>query len=152
MAYTTNPDLPRARIKAVRLVRQGWSKRRVARHVGVDHSTIIRWSRKAGGLNKHIRTIPTESSRPHSHPRALKNEVVKAIIRQQRKHGAYPGVIYRELKSQRIKVSLSSVKRTLHRHGLTNKRSSRKKHPEVAQPRDFVERVIHKLRRVIRMK
>jgi len=152
MAYTTNPDLPRTRAEAVRLVRHGWSKRRVARHIGVEHSTIIRWCRKAEQINGRMRTIPTESSRPHFHPQELNSTVIKAIIKQQSKHGAYSGLIYRELKSQRIKVSLSSVKRTLHRHGLTNKRSSWKKRPEVAQPRDFVERVIHKLRRVIRMK
>lgn len=128
MAYTTDPNISKVRIKAVRLVRQGWSKRRVARHIGVHHSTIIRWCIKADGLNGRIRSIPTESSRPHSNPRALKNEVVRAIIKQHNKLGAYPGVIHRELKSQGIKVSLSSVKRTLDRHSLAKKRSTWKRY------------------------
>ena len=71
--------MPKVRRDAVNLVKyRGWSMRKVAKRFGVEPSTISRWCRKdfCGGF----RLIPTESSRPHTSPTALKKEVVKAII------------------------------------------------------------------------
>jgi len=126
-------------------VRKGWSKRKVARHIGVEHSTVIRWCKKAEGWNRYIRTIPTESSRPHSHPRELKQKIVNAIVEQRNKRGRCSEVVHQELKNKGVVVSLSSVKRTLDRYGLTKKRSPWKRYhapmerPYVAYPGDLVE-------------
>jgi transposase len=70
MAYTTNPHLPRLRMKAARLVLdKGWSTRQVARYTGFNQSTIVRWVKKARYTNRRV--IPTLSSRPHHHPNQL---------------------------------------------------------------------------------
>jgi len=121
MAYTSNPKLPRLRMQAVLLVRSGWSIRKVARHLGYSHSTVVRWVAKApfdGRL-----AIPTESSRPKSHPRSLAPEVVAAIIDLRLKHGRCGEVIWRQLQRQGVQVSLASVNRTLKRHELVRPRS-----------------------------
>ena len=137
MAYTTNPKLPKVRMEAVRLVKhRGWSTRQVARYTGYNQSVIVKWCKKdpTGGW----RRIPTRSSRPHSHPRQLKPDMVKRIVSQRLKHNRCSEVVHQELINQGIRVSLSSVKRTLDRKGLTKKRSPWKRyHPHVDRP--FVE-------------
>lgn len=134
MAYTTNPKLPKVRMEAVRLVKhRGWSTRQVARYTGYSQSVIVKWCKKdpTGGW----RRIPTQSSRPHSHPKQLKPEIVEKIINQRRKHGRCSEVVHQELINQGIKVSLNSVRRTLDRHGLIKKRSPWKRyHPHVDRP------------------
>lgn len=118
MPYTTNPHLPRLRMRAANLViKQGWSTREVARHTGFDHSTIVRWVSKARRSTKQ--TIPTEISRPHYHPAQLSHEVVTRIleIRAQRQQCAE--IIHYLLGKEGVIVSLSSVKRTLQRNCLT---------------------------------
>jgi len=117
MAYTTNPHLPRVRRQAVRLVRQGWSTRKVARHTGFNQSTIVRWVKKAPRHGNRL--IPTLSSRPHSHPRQLPEETVKAIVEYRRRYRRCAEVIHYLLLKDGLKVSLSSVKRTLKRQRLT---------------------------------
>ncbi|MFC1618046.1 integrase core domain-containing protein [Patescibacteria group bacterium] len=118
MPYTTNPHLPGLRMQAAKLVlNDGWSMRQVARYYGYSHSTIVRWVRKAKLTNR--REIPTESSRPHSHPKQLSREVIQAILYYRHKYRRCAEVIHHYLKKDGIQVSLSSVKRTLRRHGLT---------------------------------
>lgn len=139
MAYTTNPNLPKVRMEAVRLVKyNGWSTRKVARHTGFSQSTIVKWCKKdtTGGW----RQIPTLSSRPHSHPKALKPDIEEAIMKQRRKHNRCAEVVHQELMNISIKVSLSSVKRTLDRMGMTKKRSPWK-HRHDSTPRPIVQRV-----------
>jgi len=41
MPYTNNPNLPRVRMEAVELVRQGKSVRETARHFGFAHNTVL---------------------------------------------------------------------------------------------------------------
>lgn len=143
MPYTTNPHLPRVRGEAVKLVRQGQSLRAVARHLGFQPSTIMRWVRK--GMHSSKNNIPTESSRPNHHPRALPPDIVTAILRCRKKHRRCSEVIHHLLQQEGITVSLSSVKRTLKRHGLLKSRSPWQKtckspqRPEVASPGDLVE-------------
>ncbi len=132
MAYTTNPQLPRLRMQAVMLVRDGWTTRKVARHMGYSHSTIVRWCQKAPA--KGSEKIPTKSSRPRSHPRALAPEVVQAILGERRKRGRCAEVVHAELVSQGIVVSLSSVKRTLQRHEMTKDRTKYRR-PRIRVPR-----------------
>ena len=134
MAYTTNPHLPKVRMEAVRLVKyRGWSTRAVARHTGYSQSVIVKWCKKdaTGGW----RRIPTISSKPHHHPHEVAPEVVQAIVDERMKHGRCAEVVHQELVNQGIKVSLSSVKRTLERKYLIKKRSSWKRyHPHIDRP------------------
>jgi len=121
-------------MQAVRLVKyNGWSIRAVSRHISVAPSTVSRWVRK--DVSCGWRPIPTLSSRPHSHPRALKEKIVEAIIKQRKKHNRCAEVIQKELQLRKIKVSLSSVKRTLKRNYLLRERSPWKRlHRSAARP------------------
>jgi len=113
-----NPNLPRLRLQAAKLVlKQGWSTRQVARHTGFDHSTIVRWVNRTKWSN--LPNIPTLSSRPRRHPNRLSGDIVQAIINHRRQYGRCAEVIHHQLNKDGIAVSLSSVKRTLKRNGLT---------------------------------
>ena len=138
MPYTTNPKLPRLRMQAVKLVRSGWSVRKVARHTGFNPSTISRWVEKAEPLGRSQLWIPTESSRPRHHPKELPLSIVEAIVQERAKRHRCAEVIHEGLKRRGIQVSLSSVKRTLDREGLLKKRSPWKR-PHDATPRPVVE-------------
>lgn len=143
MSYSKNPHLPKVRMKAVNLVIQGWSIRKVARYFGVEPSTVCRWKKK--DKNNGMRPIETESSRPHSHPHALKARVVEAIVSKRREHNRCAEVVFEELKNVGIEVSLSSVRRTLDRQGLIKKRSLWKKwhfslpRPDAINPGDLLQ-------------
>lgn len=133
MAYTTNSKIPRLRMQAVLLVRKGWSTRQVARYFGYNQSTIVRWVQVAPFDGRE--TIPTKSSRPKSHPKALPPVIVEAIIAARLAHGRCAEVVYEDLKEAGVKVSLSSVKRTLARNELLKSRSKWKRYrPAVPRP------------------
>ena len=143
MAYTTNPQVPKVRWQAVKMLRTGKSSREVARYFGYDQSTIIRWEKKARRLNAG--SIPTESSRPKKSPRALSPEVVRAIIEKRLERNRCGQVVHHELVEKGVSVSLSSVQRTLERCSLLGKRSPWKRQhdftprPEAASPGAFIE-------------
>lgn len=88
MAYSNNPNLPRARVSALRMLLQdGVPLGVVAKRYGVHRTTIYRWKNKWRELNKHVEftnpnrptrsvsmsnklsycrwLIPTGSARPH---------------------------------------------------------------------------------------
>lgn len=133
MPYTMNPNLPRLRMQAAKLViRSGWSTRQVAKYTGFDHSTIVRWVRKAPEDGR--KTIPTQSSRPHHHPKELPAETVQAILDYRFKYQRCAEVIHHLLLRDGLQVSLSSVKRTLKRHGLTYPSKWKKWHTYPARP------------------
>lgn len=143
MPYTSNEKLPHLRMEAVKLVRSGWTTRAVALHFGYNQSTIARWVQKApadGRLN-----IPTESSRPKTHPKALNPSIVAAIIDARLAHNRCAEVLCQDLKEQGIQVSLSSVKRTLARHELLKKKSKWARireslpRPEITGPGSLVQ-------------
>lgn len=143
MSYSKNPHLPRVRTEAVKLVRKGWSIRKVARYFGFSHCAVIKWVKKAP---KHLNThIPTLSSATKTHPNALPKNIVDAIVTQRKKRNRCAEVIHRELQNQGIKVSLSSVKRTLKRQGLIRHRSPWKRwhfsepRPDALLPGDLVQ-------------
>ena len=118
MPYTTYPLQPRIRRDAVRLVcYRGWSMRKVARHIGVEPSTISRWVKldPTGGW----RLIPTRSSRPNSHPKTLSQEVVSRILKIRSERNQCAEIIHHRLENNDVCVSLSSVKRTLRRSGIS---------------------------------
>ena len=78
MAYTLNPQAPKVRFEAVKLVRSGWSTRKVARHLGFSQSAVSKWVKRAGC--GWYGPLPTRSSRPKTYPSALPKEIVSAII------------------------------------------------------------------------
>jgi transposase InsO family protein len=134
MPYTSNKNMPRIRKEAAQLlVRKKWSTRKVARHFGFNQSTIVRWFRKSLTYGYH--DIPTKSSRPHHHPKQLKEEVVRKIVALRIKTKRTSEVVHQHLLNDGIKVSLNSVRRTIDRHGLMKKRSKWKRyHPPVDRP------------------
>jgi len=143
MSYTTNPNMPHVRMKAVKLFRSGWSARKIGRYLGYHHTAIMKWVAKAPTDARQV--IPTQSSRPHRHPQQLDNKLVKYIIQQRLQHNRCSEVVHQELLNQGIRVSLSSVKRTLARQGLIRKRSPWKRlhqyleRPEIVNPGDLVQ-------------
>lgn len=124
-------------MEAVRLVRNGWSTRKAARHMGFDHSTIVRWMRRAPG-DRRLRMIPTLSSRPHHHPDEIPIEVVWRILELRRERNQCAEILHHRLKGKGIDVSLSSVKRTLRRHEIS--RFSRWKKWHQYPPRPLPEK------------
>jgi len=144
MAYTTNPRLPRVRMDAVKLVRSGWSTRKVALHFGYSQAAIVQWMKRAPS-NRRLRTIPTRSSRPRHHPKELPQPIIDAIVAEREKHNRCSEVVQEELKKQGVVVSLSSVKRTLERKGLIRERSPWKRwhstfpRPIAEKPGDLVQ-------------
>jgi transposase InsO family protein len=142
--YTTNPNLPRVHMDAVRLVRSGWSTREAARHFGFTHSAVVKWMARAGN-DRRAQILRTRSSRPHHHPRALSRTVVEAIRTKRFTHHRCAEVVHQELKNDGVVVSLSSVKRTLQREGLLRQRSPWKRlhrsleRPQAVKPGDLVE-------------
>lgn len=106
--------MPIVRRDAVRLVcYRGWSMRKVARRIGVEPSTISRWVKldPTGGW----RAIPTKSSRPHRHPDALSINIVNRILEIRAERNQCAEIIHYRLNQEGIMVSISSVKRVLHR-------------------------------------
>lgn len=129
---------------AVRLVyEEGWSIRKVARHTGFHHTAIMRWIKKDCGYGRRL--IPTESSRPHHHPRELSKELVETIVAERMKRNRCAEHVFQSLKKQGVAVSMSSVKRTLDRNGLLKKRSPWKRRhdsmprPEAKSPGDLMQ-------------
>ena len=130
MPYTQNPHMPRIRREAAQLVYKGWSTRKVARHYGFSQSVIVKWCKKAKVYGYHV--IPTRSSKPHHHPKELKEEVVKKIVGIRITTKRTSEVVHQELLNQGIRVSLNSVRRTIDRAGLMKKRSPWKRyHPPI---------------------
>lgn len=135
MSYSKNPNLPRVRMKAVNLVKQGWSIRRVARYFGFSHGAVINWIKKCPRNRMGRAVIPTLPSIPKTHPNELSKEKVDAIVKQRKKHNRCAEVVHRELLNRGIVISLSSVKRTLKRQGLIRYRSPWKRwHFSQARP------------------
>jgi len=137
--------MPRVRMDAVKLIRAGWSYRKVARHTGFSLGAIASWVKKAEPLGHNSLWIPTQSSRPKHHPRELPWKIVAAIITQRTSRHRCAEVVHRELRNQGITISLSSVKRVLKRYHLLRERSPWKRphdatpRPSAAQPGALVE-------------
>ena len=132
MAYTTNPNLPKVRGEAVKLIKQGWSTREVARHFGFSQSAVSKWCFKPKDRNG---LIPTKSSKPKTSPKALPREIVSKIIKERVGRRRCAEHVHRALENKGVDVSLSSVKRTLSRCHLTKKRSPWKRpHDNTPRP------------------
>ena len=140
MAYSTNPNLPKARAAALRLlVEAGVPASTVALRAGVHRSTIWRWKQKWAALNEHVEFtnpnrpsrpvstasklatcrwhIATKSSRPHSHAWTIPESVVQQILQVRERLKRCAEVVWHHLTTVLgILVSLSSVRRILRRH------------------------------------
>ena len=114
MAYTKNPHMPKVRREAAMMVYRGFTPTEVGRRYGVGSSTICKWVKKAKRYGYH--DIPTLSSKPHHHPRELKEDVIDRIVDVRLEHNRCSEVVHETLKQDGVMVSLSSVKRTLERH------------------------------------
>ena len=127
MPYTNNPHMPRVRIEAVKLVKSGWSIRKTSRHTGFAPSTISRWVKKAPDDMR--KTIPTKKPIPKKFPKKLAENIISRIVALRKQtNGRCSEVIHQLLINEGIKVSLSSVKRTLSRNYLLKTKSPWKKY------------------------
>ena len=140
MAYSTNPNLPRARALALRLlIEQGLPAQVVANKCGVHRSTIYRWKQKWSKINEHVQLdnfdrpsrapgskfrqaalrwlIPTLSSKPNHSPKAIPEHIVELVLtlRQMLKRCAEV-VWHHAVQDNGVNISLSSVRRILKRH------------------------------------
>ena len=140
MAYSTNPNLPKARAAALRLlVEAGLPASTVALRAGVHRSTVWRWKRKWIALNEHVEFnnpnrpsrpvstanklaacrwhIATESSKPHSHAWAIPDAVIQQILRAREQLKRCAEVVWHHVThTLGLSISLSSVRRILRRH------------------------------------
>lgn len=140
MAYSINPNLPKARAIALRLLlREQLPLQTVANRCGVHRSTIWRWKRKWDEINKNIelqnhyrpnRTagkqfrftsckwlIPTNSSRPMTCSHAINDVVVARVMELRHALKRCAEVVWHYLNTvDGIRISLSSVRRILRRH------------------------------------
>lgn len=135
MAYSSNPHLPRLRREAVQLVRKGWGIRQVARYTGFSPGAISKWVKRAPEHGR--KPVPTLSSRPHTHSRALPQKTIQAIVDLRLRHRRCSEVIHHLATKQGLCVSLSSVKRVLKRKGLLREKGKWKKY-HVSPKRPFV--------------
>jgi len=168
MAYSNNPNLPRARALGVKLlIEQSLPAQVVANKCGVHRSTIYRWKIKWLKLNEHVQLenydrpsrtpgkvfrfaalkwrIPTFSSRPKCSPKAIPERVVELVLslRQLLKRCAEV-VWYHLVHDNGVAISLSSVRRILKRHQYINGRKKRVRRdnplrPLVARPGELVQ-------------
>lgn len=137
MSYSNNPYAPKARRLAVNLViREGLSVAEAARRSGVHRTTLHRWIRKTKDLGLHGNAhIPTLSSAPAHRSNELAPEIVAAIVAERKRSGRGAYFVQLELQEAGVCVSLSSVKRTLRRQGLTKPESKWKRYrPHVERP------------------
>ncbi len=143
MAYSINPNLPKARAIGLRLlIIEQLPLSVVANRCGVHRSTIWRWKRKWNELNKHVQfdnpnrpsrdyspsnhlvrctwRIPTLSSRPRTSPRAVSEAIVQRVLNLRRTLKRCAEVIWHYLTQigdeyGKLAISLSSVRRILKR-------------------------------------
>jgi transposase InsO family protein len=168
MAYSTNPNLPKARALAIQLVvREGLPVQTVANRCGVHRSTIWRWKQKWDTLNEHVQLvndnrpnrttgaqfrqaalrwhIPTLSSRPHTSPNAVSDAIVAQVLALRATLKRCAEVVWHHLvHDEGVSVSLSSVRRILRRYHVINGRKKRvrpdnPRRPHVTRPGELVE-------------
>ena len=137
MAYSTDPNLPKASAIALKLlIQDGLAVSVVARKCGVHRSTIWRWKKKWLAQNDNLQlenynrpsrkagtqfrqasirwNIVTNSSRPHQHPNAIQEQLVRLVLDVRRELRRCAEVVWHHLiRKLGSKISLSSVKRIL---------------------------------------
>jgi putative transposase len=169
MAYSTNPNLPKARAIAMQLlIREQLPLQVVANRCGVSRSTIWRWKRKWDKLNEHVQLtndnrptrspglafrftacswlVPTLVSRPRTSPKAIATHIVARVLELRHTLKRCAEVIWHHLvHKDNVRISLSSVRRILRRHhcfdGARNKRvrPDNPRRPHVTKPGELVQ-------------
>lgn len=168
MAYSINPNLPKARAFALRLLLvDELPLSIVANRCGVHRTTVWRWTKKWRALNEHRQLdnpnrpsrpvgkskleqcrwhIATESSQPHHHPWSVPDDIIRRILALRDQLGRCAEVIWHHLNTVlAVRVSLSSVRRILRRHhcfdGARKKRvrPDNPRRPHVSAPGELVE-------------
>jgi transposase InsO family protein len=168
MAYSINPNLPRARALGLKLlIKEGLPLSVVANKCGVHRSTIYRWKNKWLKLNENAQLenfnrpnivpgkqfrfaslswlIPTLSSRPHISPRAIANNVVELVLKLREMLKRCAEVVWwHAVQDNGVNISLSSVRRILKRHHYINGRKKRVRpsnpiRPTVVSPGELVQ-------------
>lgn len=130
--YSINKHLPRIR-RDVAIFAKKYGIRKASRHYGYAVSAIHRWTKILDKMGHH--PIPTESSKPHTHPKTTDESIVKKIVDKRLEVRRSAEVVHEYLKREGVEVSLATVKRTLERKHLLNKRSPWKRyHPPVDRP------------------
>lgn len=144
MAYSINPNLPKARGNSVALViRDGLSRSVAARKSGVHRVTLWRWVNKWHQLNLNIKLdnpnrpsrpvgrsrfksikwdIPTAKSTPKTFPNALADWVVARILAVRATLKRCAEVCFVYLRKEGVPASLSSVKRTFKRNHIYDRK------------------------------
>lgn len=143
MAYTTNPQLPKVRQKALRMLRNGYSVRATARHFGFSPGTISKWSKRIGNLGDV--PLETRSSRPKHSPKRIPHHVREIVGSKRKELGRSIEVVHFALKQEGLDISLSSVYRILRDQYLLKRKSPWKKfhrtcvRPKALLPGDLVQ-------------
>lgn len=169
MAYSTNPNLPKARAIAMRLlVVEQLPLQVVANRCGVSRSTIWRWKRKWNKLNEHVEltnhyrptrsagkvfrftacawNIPTVVSRPRTSPNAVAATIVARVLELRALLKRCAEIVWHHaVHKDGIQVSLSSVRRILKRSGCflgarkKRVRPDNPRRPHVTKPGELVQ-------------
>lgn len=130
--YSTNKHLPKIR-RDVAMFAKKHGIRKASRHYGYAISAIHKWTKILDKFGNH--PIPTESSRPRNCPHAIDEETIRKIVGKRCEVRRSAEVVHEYLKREGVTTSLSTVKRTLAKKGLLNKRSPWKRyHPPVDRP------------------
>lgn len=150
MAYSINPNLPKARAIAMRLlVSDGLPLQVVANRCGIHRSTVWRWKRRWDKINENVQLeninrpgrsvgsvfrwaalkwlVPTISSRPHTCSHAIAEHIIRHVMELRDSLKRCAEVIWHHINTaDGIQVSLSSVRRILKRnHAFDGARKNR---------------------------
>lgn len=168
MAYSINPNLPKARAIAMQLlVREQLPTGVVANKCGIHRSTLWRWKRKWDALNQNVQMdnpnrpsrvysrmnhlnrctwrIPTNSAKPNTSPTAVSHELICLVLSVRARLKRCAEVVWHHLVTVlSVSVSLSSVRRILWRSGVARGRKNRvrrdnPRRPQVTRPGELVQ-------------
>ena len=125
--------MPRIRREAARLVRKGWSARRVGRYLGYHHTAVMKWVKKARTVGDV--PIQTRSSEPHRKWKKTSPELERRIVGMRKINGRCTEAIHLLLKRTGVLVHKSTIHRVLDRNKCLKKKSPYKRyHPHVDRP------------------
>ena len=159
MSYSTNPNLEKARGKAMKLLfLDKIPIQNIADRYGVNRSTIWRWKKKWLDINANVElknssrrrdnptslfryssckwNIPTASAAPKHHPNALPDYIIEIVLdTRDRLRRCAEAVWFHLREDLDIEISLSSVRRILKRNGCLNPRRKKRNRQYKGLPR-----------------